>query len=218
MCYYVLMYFFRLKVLKEELAGPGLTEKERLKYLLIWFVPQILALFSSRESNDFWGMVGGCLVALIELAGVLYAWRRNGGAEGRAFLDRFLSISWVVTFRTLLVVFISMSAAVSILGVIGQAESLEDLHPLLPILSMGLLVAYIAYSVGSNVGEVRQSADARMSSPAPVSPEQSIERLDKLVESLVHREVETAVRAVRPSGRKTRRNSAAKKTRGTRRK
>lgn len=201
-CYHVRMYFFRLKPLKDELAGPGLTEKERLKYLLVWFIPQIIALFSSRESGDFWSLVGGLFIAGIELAGVLYAWNRNGGAEGRAFLDRYLSISWVVTLRTLVAVFVFMFVAIQALGIIGEAESLEEINPLLPILSMGLVVGYIALSVGRHVGWVRQSADARMASAPPVTPEQSIERLDKLVESIVHREVETAVRGVRPRKRR----------------
>lgn len=209
------MYFFRIKPLKEELAGPGLIEKERLKYLLIWFVPQTLALFTSRDSEDFWGFIGGFFIAGIELAGVLYAWRKNGGSEGRAFLDRYLSISWVVTVRTLIFVFALIAIPMMILGAIGQSESLDELHPILSILSMGLMVGFIAYSVGRHIAEVRQSADARMASAPPVSPEQSIERLDKLVESIVHREVETAVRASRP-----RRTSAAKKKKGkiTRRK
>lgn len=197
-CYHMRMYFLRLKPLKDELAGPGLTEKERLKYLLIWFVPQILALFTSRDSEDFWGMVGGFFVAGIELAGVLYAWRRNGGAEGRSFLDRYLSISWVVTFRTLLFLVLFIAVPMAILGAIGQAEFLEEMNPLLPILAMGLMVGYIALSVGRHVGEVRLMADARLASAPPVSPEQSIERLDKLVESIVHREMETVVRGTRP--------------------
>jgi len=149
------------------------------------------------------------------LAGVLYAWSKNGGSEGRAFLDRYLSISWVVTVRTLIFVFALIAIPMMILGAIGQSESLDELHPILSILSMGLMVGFIAYSVGRHIAEVRQSADARMASAPPVSPEQSIERLDKLVESIVHREVETAVRASRP-----RRTSAAKKKKGkiTRRK
>ena len=209
-CYHIGMYFFRLKPLKEQLAGPGFTEKERLKYLLVWFIPQVVALFSSRESGDFWALIGGLLLAAIELGGVLYAWRRNGGSEGRSFLDRYLSISWVVSLRTLAIVFGILFVAIQLLGIIGQAESLEDIHPLLPVFSMGLMVGYIALTVGRHIGEVRQSADARLASAPPVSPEQSIERLDKLVESIVHREVETAVRGTRP-----RRTSAARKKRKT---
>jgi len=207
------MYFYRLKALKEELAGQGLTEKERLKYLLVWFLPQVLALFSSRETGDFWSLIGGLFVAGIEIAGVLYAWRRNGGTEGRAFLDRYLSISWVVSLRTISVVFFLMFIGMQLLGLTGQAESLEEIHPLLPMLSMGLVVGYIALSVGRSVGEVRVSSEARMDSAPPVPPEQSIERLDKLVESIVLREAETAVRTSR-----IRRKPPVKRRKSTRRK
>jgi len=63
LCYHTRMYFVGLKPLKEDLAGTGLNEKERLKYLVVWFIPQVVAVFAQRGETA--GPKGGRSLTVI---------------------------------------------------------------------------------------------------------------------------------------------------------
>ncbi len=102
------MYFWNITKLKEEIRGGGPSENECFKYLLAFGI--FFALLSSaptslekREPALFFlsafAMIG------IVIAAVTYCYKMNGGAAGRDFLKRFLSIAWVVGWRALLVAF-----------------------------------------------------------------------------------------------------------------
>jgi len=194
------MYFIRLKALKDELAGPGLPEKEKMKYLLAFFSVFTLAATLGYNEPSISTFATSLAMLVLLVIGILYAWNRNGGAGGRSYLERYLSISWVVNFRVniaVLVLLMLMKAGLSMLGLLDMDD--DDQGKSLAIFLMVGGEIFIAWSVGHHVGAVRQSADARLTSAPPVTPEQSIERLDKLVESIVHREVDTAVRGIRPA-------------------
>jgi hypothetical protein len=208
------MYFLRLKPLKEELAGPGLTEKERFKYLLAFFIVFTLAATLGYNEPDFHTFLVSFAMLALLVIGMLYAWSKNGKNGGRSFLDRYLSLAWVVNLRVSIIVQVVIVLARSALAMIGLID-LEDWDDGKGLTTLLLIAGeiYIAWNVGYHVGQVRESAEARLASAPAVSPEQSIERLDKLVESIVHREVETAVRGSRP--RKTR---TPKKRKAARRK
>jgi len=167
----------------------------------------VVAVFAHRGELDFWALAGALLVAVLELAGILYAWKCNGGSEGRAFLDRYLSINWVVSLRVGLSALAVFMVLVLTATVLGQQDMMDE-NPLYSILVIAMLAGLIAWKVGRHVGEVRAMADARLSSAPPVPQEQAIERLDKLVESIVKREISTVRRT---SHRRPRKRKASRR-------
>lgn len=202
-CYHVRMYFFRLKPLKEELAGTGLPEKERMKYLLAFFFLFTMASFLGSNEPTIINYASCAVMLILLITGFLYAFKRNGGNQGHSFLERYLSISWVVNIRVgIIMLFIAgfLGTGLSILGFIDPMEEEGGQGLLLLVMIIG--ETFMVWNIGKHVGEVRTAAETRLVNIPVVSPEQSIERLDKLVESIVHREVETAVRGARPRRKK----------------
>lgn len=206
------MYFFSLKPLKNDLAGPGLPEKERMKYLLAWMLAFTSApLFATREAGTI-EVATAIIVLLLTLFGVLLAWKRNGGAEGRAFTDRFLSIGWVISLR-ILVFLLSVNIFIGVLLTgLGYGDAIEQWEPVLASLFMIGAETYFAFTIARHVGEVRQVADASTSEP---SPAQTAERLEKFVETVVKREMASAVvaKARKPARKSTIRPLKSARTR-----
>lgn len=203
------MYFFSLKPLKNDLAGIGLAEKDRFQYLLGWMFAGGLGLYGAREGGTT-ETVTATLMMLISLFGLWLAWKRNGRTEGRNFLDRFLSIGWVITFRT--TVFFGLAAGIftAILDVTGFMDLFEQYLPYISLLAQVALSSYIMLSIAGHTGEVRRMADQ---SSSEATPAQTAERLEKFVETVVRREMASAVVA---KPRKPARKSTVKPLRSAR--
>src|SRR5690348_2037013 len=115
------MYFLRLARLKDHLVRTGLSERERFLYLL---AQALLALWAGGAETASSSLARFGL-AVITVAGLYYAYRLNGGAEGRGVLDRFISISLVVNLRVLLVLLVLMGILHATIFE-GVVESLDD--------------------------------------------------------------------------------------------
>jgi hypothetical protein len=92
------MYFWNIKALKESLSNEGLSENESFKYLLATLILFTLASFPFEYSNDM-----DTLSWLVELGiiafGTFLCFRANGAAEGKFFLQRYLSLAWVLSVK-----------------------------------------------------------------------------------------------------------------------
>ncbi len=180
------MYWIRIKPLKVELAGTGLNEKDRFWYILVWMVAMGLAALSPRHETGF-AQTAAFVSLAVTAAGILLAFRWNGGAAGTSFLDRFLSIGWVVNFRILLVL-LGIEIVVGLLAdATGYGDAWSDSHEtFFPLLFIALEV-YIAWSVARHVRNVRQAAEAVSAGPARQAEDQTAQRLEKFVEAVVKR-------------------------------
>ncbi|HSV54861.1 MAG TPA: hypothetical protein VLJ57_22250 [Burkholderiaceae bacterium] len=93
------MYFWRIDKLKQDLVSAPLSERHGLYYLLISMpMAAAVSLFPAEAAHapDY---VGAALDWAITVAGLLYAFVRNGGDAGRHFVQRFLAIGIVTTIR-----------------------------------------------------------------------------------------------------------------------
>ncbi|MEK7474789.1 MAG: hypothetical protein AAB152_04050 [Candidatus Coatesbacteria bacterium] len=158
------MYFLRVRPLKEQLAREGLSESDRFRYLLAWM---LLVTLSSISATSHSATVV-FLLFVITVAGVVWAWRRNGGTGGHAILDRYFSIGFVVNLRVMLVL-LAVAAVVNVMPPLR--ETLDSLGTLFGYLGgspdsdetvaqpwselLGLAAeTWIAWSIGRHIGQV----------------------------------------------------------------
>lgn len=98
------MYFIQYNPLKEKLRSRTLSEREALPYILVYSALVALAgtLPMTQEFNTWdWA---SCVLSLgTTIAGVLYAYAKNGKNAGFDFIQKFIVLGWVVSFRCLLV-------------------------------------------------------------------------------------------------------------------
>jgi len=187
------MYFFRLQPLRDQLAGPGLTERDRFKYVMAWMLGQSLLMGLVANAADNLSSSWLVLDLLITFFGVVYAWRRNGRESGTGFFDRYFSIGWVVNFRTFVVFKIAQSVLIHIPGFQQVSELVDnaggfasafsgsddepvEAGPGAFMLVVGtMLSVYIAYAIGRAVGQVREAterpgpAGVAVATPVPAS-------------------------------------------------
>lgn len=169
------MHVVRLDPLKRQLAGTGLTEGQKFWYLAGTIVLLGLFVFAGGgKDSDGGSAVGGVLLGLIAAA---FAYRRNGGAAGREFLERFMSIGFVVLVRIALILFVigilttfvplvaALFQPLDNLMLYARALSANDNTDFEQIEHAGVAlialpaVLYAAWAVGYHVGQVRQMAD-----------------------------------------------------------
>src|SRR5262245_50726780 len=123
------MYWIRVAPLKHDLAGPGLTERERFKYLLAWTIASGFGtrLIHAEPTPRDYAAQGFALV--LGVVTVWNAYRSNGGKDGRALLDRFLSLSWVVSLRTWIAVELVRRTLAGVAGLFGDGMLDEEAGP-----------------------------------------------------------------------------------------
>ena len=104
------MYFWNLGRLKQDLASRGLTAAESFRYLVVFLVLASLpVLFDPPDHYNRWKVIAAALNLLIVLAGTRHIYSCNGGAEGRDFLQRYMSLGWVCGVRYLVMFVIPVS-------------------------------------------------------------------------------------------------------------
>jgi hypothetical protein len=222
------MYVLRIAPLKAQLARNGLTEAERRSYLLAWMMLLSLATTLPRPEYPGWFVAFDLLVTG---AGVLWAYARNGGAAGSQLLERYVSLSWVIAIRVLLV----LGALHVVLGFLGDAAhalaaftgyALSGLAGMdddgtggqsLDLLLASLANAWIAWSVGRHVGHVRRMAEggepaAPETLPALPTPPAAPRALDQMVERVIAVESGVGAPAAAPAGRGTGRRATGRIT------
>src|SRR5687768_16262947 len=95
---------FSLRHLRMHLAHEGLSARERFGYLMFW------ALWQTADSVTPVELTTPTKVVLYALAaaGVWWAYRKNGCAEGNALIDRYLGVYVIVSLRVTVVVYVGL--------------------------------------------------------------------------------------------------------------
>jgi hypothetical protein len=95
----VWLYLWRIGALKRRLIEGRLADREAVSYLAATSAMTSLAMAFPPASPNAWdtgmGLVGCVLVVL----GTWWVYRQNGGAAGADLVNRYLSLSWVLTIR-----------------------------------------------------------------------------------------------------------------------
>jgi hypothetical protein len=220
------MYILKLKGLKQQLQSAGLSERERYQYLLGWMVLGAVAgLGAIARQQGFWPSLDIVVAGVISIASVWYAYRRNGAEEGTAFLDRFMSLGFVISIRQVIIIGAMMFLHQEIsylLSFLGYGEALDEgsFDWIGSVLNM-VPALYFLWAIGRHMADIRgtpyvisRTAGIITGTGAPVD-DRSSRRLERFVEAVVQRETAEAqgVRMVgagtaRPKRRIIRRRSA----------
>lgn len=92
------MYFWKIEKLKKDLREKGLSEKESFYYLFVTTLLYCIAL-TPYEKTSIWDVYNTVSVTLVSAGGLIYLYKKNGGSEGKNFLQKYLSLGWVYAIR-----------------------------------------------------------------------------------------------------------------------
>lgn len=149
------MYFWRIEQLKDQLIARPLSDREALPYLLV-FVGLTAAIgFIPGESLNVWDHVGTTLSVILTILGTLWVYRQNGGAAGHFFLQRYLTVGWVIGIRWvvgLFAIFFPLYFVLSLLSIESDVSTWYDTA----IIAAAELVMY--WRIGSHVEHVASRA------------------------------------------------------------
>ena len=106
---YIYMYFWRIKLLKEDIKEGRFSEKERFLYLL-WSVLggtiMGILIYMPGTNTNMYDVISSLGSGVIMLTGTCYAYKANGGKDGADLLGRYVSIGFVTGIRFLPLLFV----------------------------------------------------------------------------------------------------------------
>lgn len=142
------MYLWKIDKLKEELRQGSLSEKESFKYLLAWEILYSLVLIPFPVEWSVLDVYDGLLELVLAILGIAYVYKVNGGSAGKYFLQRYLSIGWVVFVRFSVFVTIPVIIAYGVVyGVATNGADMPEQTTWLDIALLGLVsMAYYLIS------------------------------------------------------------------------
>jgi hypothetical protein len=97
------MYFWRIEDLKKQMATRPLSEREVLPYLVVFSATMSAIWLIPADPRNLWDYLSMGFSVLLSIVGTIWLYRRNGGASGQHFLQRYFAIGWVVGIRWVVV-------------------------------------------------------------------------------------------------------------------
>lgn len=141
------MYFWNIEKLKQQLAQGPLSERETLSYLLAFSIVITLSMWGNGE----WVWWQALLEVVLAVAGTLYVYRRNGGDGGEHFLQRYMTVGWVVGIRYTVPFMLLLIGGFAVAAVAGVLEQIDEwVYALITTLFSLLLY----WRIGHHIGDV----------------------------------------------------------------
>ena len=104
------MYIWKIDKLNQQLISSNLTEPDAFKYLMAYTVLNALAMIQYTIPNQY-DTYNGVMSVVISIIGLTFIYICNGGKNGSHLLERYISISWVILVRLMVLVCIPASIA-----------------------------------------------------------------------------------------------------------
>ena len=100
------MYFWNIEALKSDIKRGEFTDREAISYIVVSLFlyslgTELIVLFPAEAAHNVWDGVNSLLNIIIPVVGTLYAYKKNGGASGRDFANKYFSIGFVMGIRFL---------------------------------------------------------------------------------------------------------------------
>lgn len=138
------MYLWNINRLRNALAAGALDERARFFYMFWWIAVYSVPLLMPGQAwpEDSWAVAGNTVLVLTSLGGTYGMYYLNGGAAGRDFLDRYLSLGCVYSLRFFTVGMLAAIGLAVIAGVLSWA--IPKGGPVAFVVSCGISVIYWA--------------------------------------------------------------------------
>ena len=104
------MYIWKIDKLNQQLISSNLTEPDAFKYLMAYTVLNALAMIQYTIPNQY-DTYNGVMSVVISIIGLTFIYICNGGKNGSHFLERYISIGWVVFVRFIVLFFLPANIA-----------------------------------------------------------------------------------------------------------
>ncbi len=147
------MYFWKINKLKSDLLKKPLSERESFKYLFATLVLYSLGMIPILENNT-WDIYSAIITALITAIGVYYVYKCNKGASGNNFLQKYLSIGWVVGIRWIVLIMLPIMIIYFI--AIEIYSGIPDYTTLAEVIFSNLLYLSYFWLFSKHIKEVAQ--------------------------------------------------------------
>ena len=108
------MYIWKIDKLNQQLISSELSEPDAFKYIMANTILYSLAMIEYTTPNEY-DTYNGILGVFLSIIGVWFIYKCNGGKNGKYFIGRYISISWVVFVR--FTVLFLLPAAIAMIAV-----------------------------------------------------------------------------------------------------
>lgn len=147
------MYFINIKALKEQHRADQYQSNDSLMYLSATVILTYLATLLVRFPENGWSVGVDAVDGIMVLLSIFVAYVANGGNGGSYFLDKFVSIGWVVLIRLLpVIVLLALVINIGEAAFFGQASEYDGPEDII-----GLAVVYGLYTwrLGVHIKDTR---------------------------------------------------------------
>jgi len=93
------MYFWDIKALKNDFLQGRFSQTQAFYYLILLLVLFILPVGVVGDSTTIWDKAMFWCELVFVVFGTAVVYKSNGGRDGKEFLERYVSLSWVLFLR-----------------------------------------------------------------------------------------------------------------------
>ena len=97
------MYFWKIEPLKEEFRKGNFKDKDVISYIVIYVALYAVGMelmgYFPDEGINFWTYVLSIMNVFVPIGGIIYAYKLNGGPNGKDFALKYFGIGFVVLIR-----------------------------------------------------------------------------------------------------------------------
>ncbi|MCP4580556.1 MAG: hypothetical protein GY839_02980 [candidate division Zixibacteria bacterium] len=150
------MYIWNIKALKKSLKEKPISEKESLKYLIVYIFIFSVFVADPPIYENLWQVVSYIVWGLGGVIGALYLYTKNNGKNGKHFLQRYFSIGWVINVRLTVLIYLPVIIIEYLIKsvIFGDLAEFYTWHTI--ILGLGFYI-FLYWRIGYHISEVAEN-------------------------------------------------------------
>ena len=154
------MYFWNIESLKEDIVNGLFADKELIPYVVIYVGLYAVSIeiigYLPYEDINVWTYVLSILNVIIPIAGTIYAYKCNGGANGTNFASKYFSIGFVVGVR-FLAYLIPLMVLMIVYWVVVFSDQEELSTTILEVVLFSSWYALLYFKMANHIGDTAKA-------------------------------------------------------------
>jgi ABC-type amino acid transport system permease subunit len=114
------MYFIKYQQLKEQLRERTFTDRDGLPYYVLFVASTTFFIGVPTRTSSGIDVLSASISTAIVILGIIYSYKKNGGRTGHDFMQKTIVLGWIVFFRLLPFLVISVVVSVFIKKALGH--------------------------------------------------------------------------------------------------